>query len=134
MLRHGSKTVADVLSIQPEFLAPFVQPPESDVDMGMLRVEMRLGRPFERCVEISFHPTHHVSCKPLQIEPLPEFGRDYQFPDPGIAHLLPLVKPKGNIGPVVSAENPVLSGWREALSRTMYLPCAPQCPVTRLLE
>jgi hypothetical protein len=70
----------------------------------------------------------------LQVEPLAEFGRDYQFPDPWIARLLPLVKPQGNIDGRVSAENPLLSDWREALSRTMYLPCARQCPVTRLLE
>jgi hypothetical protein len=97
MLRHGSKTVADVLSIQPEFLAPFIQAPESDVDVGMLRVEMRHSSPFERSVKIGFHPAHHVSREALQVEPLTEFGRDYQFPDPWIARLLPLLKPKRNI-------------------------------------
>ena len=61
MLRHGSKRVADVLSIQPEFLATFIQATESDVDVRMLGVEMRDRRPFERRVEIGFHPAHHVS-------------------------------------------------------------------------
>jgi len=65
VLRDGSKTVADVLSIQTEVLAPFIQSPESDVDVRMLRVEMRHGRPFERRVEIGFHPNHHVSREPL---------------------------------------------------------------------
>ena len=36
--------------------------------------------------------------------------------------------------PVAAAENPVLWDWREALSLAIYLPCARQCPVTRLLE
>jgi len=72
MLRHESKTVADVLSIQSEFLAPLIQSPESDVDVRMLRVEVRHGHPVERCVEVGFHAVHHVSRQSLQVETLAE--------------------------------------------------------------
>ena len=134
MLGDGSKTVADVLSIQPEFLAPFIQPSKSDVDVRMLRVEMRRGRPFERCMEIGCHPIHYVSREPLQVEPLAEFRRDYQFPDPWIARLLPFVKPQGNIDASTFCGEPRFFGLERRTLPDDVLPCARQCPVTRLVE
>jgi hypothetical protein len=47
MLGHRSKTVPDVVPIQPEFLAMGVKASKYDVDMRMLRVEVGDGRPFE---------------------------------------------------------------------------------------
>jgi hypothetical protein len=80
MLGHGAETTLDVIPIQTELLAFGIAPPECDVDVGMLRVEVRHSHPFERRMEICLDAAHHVPCQPLQINTVAELRGDDQLP------------------------------------------------------
>lgn len=70
--------------------------PESDVDVGMRRVEMRHGRPFMRHVEIGFHRSHRSRVSRGKSSRSPNSGEIISFQIRG-SRLLPLLKPKRNI-------------------------------------
>jgi hypothetical protein len=97
MLRHGPQTILDVFPIKLEFLTTGIETSERDVDVGMLRVEVRHRHPFERHMEIGLDTGHNVSRDPLQVETVTELRGDDQLPQPWIAGLLPFKKLRWDI-------------------------------------
>ena len=67
-------------------------PLQCHVNMGMLRVEVGDGVPFERPVKVRFHARHDVPSEPRQIQTLAELRRDDQLPQPRVPAALPGLK------------------------------------------
>ena len=134
MLRHGPETISDVIPVQPECLAAGIDASERNVDVGMFRVEMHHGHPFEGFVQVGLHATHHVASKSLQVETLAEFGGDDQLPQPWIGALLPFKKFRRDLDASGCRGEPRPLGLeRSVLPRNIFA-VRPPMPVTRLLE
>ena len=96
-----------------------VHTPQRDVGMGVFGVVVDDCDPFQFGLKISLHPSHQFPRVILEVDSVPELGRDDDFEEPLIAGFLPLVESLGNINtPLGGAEtSSVLSRFSVARSR-----------------
>jgi hypothetical protein len=84
---------------------------QSDMNVGMVRIEVRDGYPLQPQIQVLFYPSHQLSGVPLQIEAFAEFRRDDQLEQALVAGGLPLAQRLGNIDAIVGgAESSLFDG------------------------
>jgi hypothetical protein len=84
--------VFDIVALQPERSPGSVYTTERNMDMGMLRIVVRYGRPTRRASQVTGDLSHQLACQLLEIRPLAELRRHDQFPHPFITRPLPSVE------------------------------------------
>src|SRR3954453_20670591 len=90
-------------------LAMRVDASKTNMDMGMLGVEVFDGHPLERSKQIALHLLHHVPGELIEIDPGSELGREDQPPEPLGARGLPTLEALGNVdGSVLRIEACIL--------------------------
>jgi hypothetical protein len=78
----------NVVSIKPEFRS-IRDSAEGYVSVRVLRVRVHNSDPFESLSEVRLHTRHRFADEFGEVNPLPEFGRNDQLEQPGIAGRLP---------------------------------------------
>src|SRR5712691_8383449 len=103
ILRSRSDAGFHILSRKTERLAPVVYTPQRDVGMRVFSVVVDDRYPFQLGLKVPLHPSHELPRVILQVDPVPELGRDDDFEEPLIAGSLPGVEPTGNVNPRLGA-------------------------------
>jgi hypothetical protein len=81
--------VLQEIATKSERLRAALHSPKSDMDMGVLGVEVRDGDPLQGGLKLLFHSAHEVAGKAREIQPVAELRRDDDLPQPKVALGLP---------------------------------------------
>ena len=99
-----------VVAFETERFSILADATQSDVNVGVIGIEVRYSNPFEVGIEIPCHALHQLAGQLHKVYLVSELRRQDELPQAFIAGGLPLVETSGDIDPSLSRIKPGLHG------------------------